>query len=263
MTPPPALVADFDDGRLPDWLVPRVASGEGVGFAPGAGEKVVLGFERLRVMGMVEGRGGAVVTPALPLVRGHCLVGEKRTRVHPGAGTVAPDPPGTTTATDPPADDSASRPPRSPKVKLQEPDPRPPPAPRGRLAVNIESKTGIADVIPLENETLLTVELTDEAGGPLRLMKVEVTVDVPFVRVRDVGKMAFDYADDSGRFQARIVGLLERLKEDHPDPRTVPLGVTLRVRATTEAGAEVALATHQVPLNLARISGTTVGARSG
>jgi|GEM_PF-3429837 len=82
--PPAPWVATFEEGRLPEWLEQRVATGRGSGFAAGVGDRVGLSFERLRLMSMLEGRGGAVVTRPLTPVRGHCLVVRKRTRIHPG-----------------------------------------------------------------------------------------------------------------------------------------------------------------------------------
>lgn len=82
---PPEHVADFAGPDLPPWLSERVATGAS-GFSPGRGDRVSLGFGRLRLTAMFAGRGGAVVSEPLAVVPGHCLTVAQRTRVHPGVG---------------------------------------------------------------------------------------------------------------------------------------------------------------------------------
>ena len=161
-----------------------------------------------------------------------------------------PDPP---PAVDPPA-------PRPPTVA----PPEPPPVPRDvELSVTLAGHPPDAlAALPVPGELALVVSAVDGAGTPLRLARVEVTLEDPrprFVKLDRGPGASFDRLDDAGRWEAKLVLRTPKPLDDYLELTEVPLAVTLAVTLKTDGGAMLARARWTRPLNLALFHGVTLG----
>ena len=168
-------------------------------------------------------------------------------------GAPTPPPP----ATDPPPPKSpADPPPKSPTD--------PPPVPRDvKLTVTLAGHAPEAlTALPVPGELALVVSAVDGAGKPLRLARVEATLEAPrprFVKLDRGAGATFDRLDAAGRWEAKLVVREPKPLDDYVELAELPLSVTLAVTLKTDGGDVLAYKRWTRPLNLALFHGVTLG----
>ncbi|TNF35385.1 MAG: hypothetical protein EP329_06250, partial [Deltaproteobacteria bacterium] len=154
---------------------------------------------------------------------------------------------------------------RPPADEKTETPPTPPPAPRAvKLTVTLAGRDPASiSAIPVPSTLDLVITGVDaDTGEPARLAKVDVSlgdVAIPFARVDDGRKVAWDRLDDAGRYTAKLVTRVPRQGDDYLRLTELPLSLTLTVTLKTDEGTRLAHASWTRPFNLTLYHGFTVG----